>query len=122
MQSHSVVLLQGNARANEFLAFSLSQSFSSVQRIQSVDELRNKIAKSRAEIAILDLERTPLNEVATLVHDFPALSVICTHRVPDEEMWADALRAGAADMCQTNDISGIVRAARKIPMRQSTAA
>jgi len=112
MQSLTVVLLEGDARVAESLVFALSQNFSSVQRVQSVGEVRNRIAKNRAEVAILDVEAAPLSEVEHLSHDFPGARIVCTHRLADETLWAAALQAGASDVCPANDITGIVRAAQ----------
>ena len=52
-----------------------------------------------------------LSEVARLCHDFPAISIVCNHRLADEEMWAATLNAGAADCCPSHDTRDIVRAA-----------
>jgi DNA-binding NtrC family response regulator len=112
MQSLTVVLLEGDARVAESLVFTLSQNFSSVQRVQSVGEVRNRIAKNRAEVVVLDIEAAPLSEVEHLSHDFPAARIVCTHRLADETLWAAALQAGASDVCPANDITGIVRAAQ----------
>jgi DNA-binding NtrC family response regulator len=122
MQSLTVVLLQGDAAVAQALVSALSQTFSSVQRVQSLEELRNRIAKSRAEVAILDIESTALLEVERLSHDFPGASIVCTHRVADEEMWSAALRAGAADVCPADDIAGIVRAAQGSAGKRRSAA
>jgi DNA-binding NarL/FixJ family response regulator len=111
MQSLTVVLLQGDAGVAHSLVSSLSQGFSSVQQAQSLGELRNRVAKSRADVAILDIETAPISEIHHLSSDFPGTSIVCTHRVADEEMWAAALQAGAADVCPANDVAGIVRAA-----------
>jgi DNA-binding NtrC family response regulator len=111
MQSLTVVLLGGDAAVAQSLVSALSQGFSSVQQVQSMSELRNRIAKNRAEVAILDIEATPLSEIEHLTQDFPGAHIICTHRVADEEMWAAALQAGAVDVCPANDVAGIVRAA-----------
>ncbi len=112
MQSLTVVLLEGDARVAESLVFALSQNFSSVQRVQSVGEVRNRIAKNRAEVVVLDIEAAPLSEVEHLSHDFPGARIVCTHRLADETLWAAALQAGASDVCPANDITGIVRAAQ----------
>lgn len=111
MQSLTVVLLQGDAGVAKSLASALSHAFSSVQQVQSLAELRNRIAKHRADVAVLDIETASLSEVEHLSHDFPGASIVCTHRVADEEMWAAALQAGAADVCPADDIPSIVRAA-----------
>jgi DNA-binding NtrC family response regulator len=112
MQSLTVVLLQGDAQVAQSLVSALSQIFSSVQRVRSLDELRNRVAKNRAEVAILDIEAAPLSEVEHLSRDFPKACIVCTHRIADEEMWAAALQAGAADVCPADDVAGIVRAAQ----------
>jgi DNA-binding NtrC family response regulator len=111
MQTLTVVLLQRDAEVAESLVSALSQAFSAVQQVQSVSELRNRIAKNRAQVAILDIEAAPLSEVELLSHDFPGACIVCTHRVADEEMWAAGLQAGAADVCPADDVVGIVRAA-----------
>jgi DNA-binding NtrC family response regulator len=111
MQSLTVVLLQGDAGVAKSLASALSHAFSSVQQVQSLAELRNRIAKHRADVAVLDIETASLSEVEHLSHDFPGANIVCTHRVADEEMWAAALQAGAADVCPADDIPSIVRAA-----------
>ncbi|MGH9498192.1 MAG: hypothetical protein ACRD3L_03545 [Terriglobales bacterium] len=111
MQSLTVVLLQGDGAVAQSLFSALSKGFSSVQQVHSLDELRNRIAKNRAQVAILDIEAAPLSEIQHLSRDFPGAWIVCTHRVADEEMWAAALRAGAADVFPANDIPGIVRAA-----------
>ena len=122
MQSLTVVLLHRDAGVAESLVSALTQAFSSVQKVQSVSELRNRIAKDRAEVAILDIEAAPLPEVEQLSHDFPGACIICTHRVADEEMWAAALQAGAADVCPADDVAGIVRAAQGSASKKRSAA
>ena len=62
-------------------------------------------------MVIVDIEAISLSEVAHLSQDFPGACIVCTHRVPDEAIWTAALQAGAADVCPTNDVIGIVRAA-----------
>jgi hypothetical protein len=36
------------------------------------------------------------------------LPIVCTHRVPDEEMWMAALTAGAADVCPSDDVGNVI--------------
>jgi DNA-binding NtrC family response regulator len=121
MQPLTVVLLEADARIAQSLVSALSQAFTSVQRVHSLGELRNRIAKNRAEVAILDIEAAPLPEVEHLSHDFPGACIVCTHRVADEEMWAAALQAGAADVCPADDVAGIVRAAQSNASRRRPA-
>ena len=62
-------------------------------------------------VAIVDLELVSLGEVQQLKREFAATTVVCTHRLADEKMWADALASGAADCCYASDVRAIVLAA-----------
>ena len=107
----SVVLLQGDPGIAQSLTASLLSSFRSVHAVRSTEELRASILKHRARVVILDMEVAPLLEVERLSHEFPGLSVVCTHRLADEEMWTAALSAGASDICPTYDTHSILTAA-----------
>jgi DNA-binding NarL/FixJ family response regulator len=123
MQSSSVVLLQSDPVIVQSLAADLRNSFRSVKETRSVNELRTSIAKHHPEVAILDVEIAPISEVRRLAHEFPAVSFVCTHRLADEEMWAAALNAGAADICPSQDTPGILKAVMRSTSRaQSLAA
>jgi hypothetical protein len=111
MQSLHVVLLQSDAEVAQSLVSALSNRFDSVQLARSLDELRTSIARHRARVAILDLEKASLSDVKSLCGDFPGACIVCTHRCADEEMWTAALNAGASDVCPSSDTSGIMRAA-----------
>lgn len=111
MQSSSVVLLQSDSRIAHSLVASLCNSFRAVQPVRSVEELRTNIAKNRSEIVILDMEMASISELEHLAREFPGVSIVCTHRLADEEMWTSALNAGAVDICPSNDTRGILRAA-----------
>lgn len=113
MQSSSLVLLQSDPRIVLSLVASLRSSFHSVQPVKSVDELRTNIAKHQAKVAILDMEIASTPDVERLTHEFPGVCFVCTHRLADEAMWAAALNAGAADICLSNDLTGIVSAAAR---------
>jgi DNA-binding NarL/FixJ family response regulator len=107
----SVVLLQSNPEIAQSLAATLLSSFRSVHAVRSLEELRASILKHRARVVILDMEMAPLPEVERLSHEFPGISLVCTHRLADEEMWTAALGAGASDICPTNDTHSILNAA-----------
>jgi DNA-binding NtrC family response regulator len=111
MQPLNVVLLQSDSGAAQSLVSALSNSFRSVHLVSSVGELRSTIAKRRAGVAILDMEKASLSDVQDLSQEFPGACLVCTHRCADEEMWAAALNAGAADVCPSDDTHGILRAA-----------
>ena len=107
----SVVLLQVDPVVAQSLTNSLLSSFRSVHAVRSMEELRASISKHRTRVIILDIEMASLVEVESLSREFPGLSVVCTHRLADEEMWTAALSAGASDICPTYDTHSILTAA-----------
>lgn len=113
MQPLNVVVAYSDAKAAETLAASLHDHFHSVCIARSLDELRRAIPRHRAEMAIVDLEMVPMGEIEELCHEFGKIFVVCTHRVPDEQMWAAALSVGAIDCCHSTDVRGIVSAAAR---------
>ena len=118
----SVVLLQVDPVVAQSLTNSLLSSFRSVHAVRSMEELRGSILKHRAKVVILDMEMASLPEVERLSHEFPGLSVVCTHRLADEEMWTAALSAGASDICPTYDTHSILSAAVRNARRAQSAA
>ncbi len=113
MQSLSVVLLQSDPGLAESLVASLSSSFHQVHLAHSVDDLRNRMAKHRAEVIVVDMEVVSTPHVRSIVEEFPGTTVVCTHRLADEGMWIAALDAGAADFCPSWDGTGILQAASR---------
>ena len=95
----NVVLYQYDPRTAQALASSLSQQSLSVHLARNGDELRPAIARNRAEVLVLDMEKFSTKEVEQIHKEFPGLSIVCTHRLADEELWAEALSHGAADVC-----------------------
>ncbi|HSM87586.1 MAG TPA: hypothetical protein VLT16_15625, partial [Candidatus Limnocylindrales bacterium] len=65
--------------------------------------------------AIVDLELAGVDHVQQLRREFPATTIVCTHRLADEKMWTQALSAGAADCCFNSDVRAIVLAATNTP-------
>ncbi|MGA8492398.1 MAG: hypothetical protein WB711_18365 [Terriglobales bacterium] len=123
MQPLNVVLLQSDSKVAQSLVSALASSSASVRQVKSVGELRHSIAKHVAGIAILDMEAASISDVELLSRDFPKARIVCTHRLADEDLWAAALNAGAADVCPPSDTRGIVRAALgNADMRHSAAA
>jgi hypothetical protein len=57
---------------------------------------------------ILDIELAHLDDVQNLHRDFPGLPIVCTHRLPDEELWTAALNAGATDVCPIYDMKSVL--------------
>jgi DNA-binding NtrC family response regulator len=104
----SVVVLESDPKVAQSLAGGLSTHFHAVHVTRSRDELREKVSKSRPEVVVLDIEFSHLTDVESLHRDFPALPIVCTHRVPDEEMWIAALEAGAAELCPCDDVQSVL--------------
>ena len=100
MEPVSVVLYHNDARTAQVLATGLSQHFNSVHLARDCEEIRPAIARHRAEVLVLDLETSRLSEVQRLHHEFPRLSIVCTHRLADDELWTEAMNQGAADICE----------------------
>ncbi|HMK22086.1 MAG TPA: hypothetical protein VK466_07105 [Terriglobales bacterium] len=113
MQALTILIFQRDPRLAQALASTLCLHFHSVHVVSSMDELRAVTARFRADVAVLDIEQSSLSEVARLHREFPGLSIVCTHRVADEEMWTAALNAGASDMCPAFDAQGILRSAER---------
>ena len=110
MQSLSVVIANRDSQSASQLAASLNTYCRNVSVVRSLDEVRHAIPKHRAQIAILDLELASVKDVEQIAHEFDHTSIVCTHRIPDDEMWASALAAGAIDCCQNADVASIVQA------------
>ncbi len=115
MQPVKVVVAHSDSNTAAQIAASLHKYFRSVSVARSLDEVRAVIPEGKAgpELAVIDLETVSLPELEKLCRDFRDVPVVCTHRLPDDEMWAEALAAGAVDVCQTNDIASILYAVRR---------
>ena len=99
MEPLNVVLYQHDAGTARALAANLSQHFPSVYLTRNREEIRPAITKQHADVLVLDIETSRSGEVERLHQEFPALSIVCTHRLADEELWAEALNQGACDVC-----------------------
>lgn len=113
MEALTILIFQRDPRLAQLLASTLCLHFHSVHVVDSIEELRSATARHRADVAVLDIEESSLADVARLHREFPGLSIVCTHRVADEEMWTAALDAGASDMCPAFDAEGILRSAER---------
>jgi DNA-binding NtrC family response regulator len=113
MQALTIIVFQSDLRLAQALAATLSLHYHSVHVAETIEGLRTTIARYRADVAVLDVEASNLSEVAGLHREFPGVSIVCTHRVADEEMWAAALNAGASDMCPAFDTQGILQSAER---------
>ena len=119
--TQSVVVLESDPRLARSLAGELRSHFA-VHVIRSREELRDKLTSKQAEAVVLNIEHWRLTDVESLHRDFPALLIVCTHRVPDEEMWMAALEAGASDMCPSDDVGNVLTSVRRSMALSRTAA
>jgi CheY-like chemotaxis protein len=79
----NAVVVESDPRVAKTLAGGLSSHFHSVHLARSGEDLRERVAKNRPEVVILDMEYSRLADLRNLHHDFPSLPIVCTHRVPD---------------------------------------
>ena len=107
MHPASILIVQHDPAIANALASQLDLQFRSVRLARSVQEVRSALPDEQVDALVADLETVALQEIAELSRDLN-LAVICTHRVPDEQMWTEALEAGALDMCPASDTSAIV--------------
>jgi DNA-binding response OmpR family regulator len=116
-----VVLLEKDPRVARSLAGGLHPHFS-VDVTGSREELRDKVARNQPEAVVLNIEFWRLTDVESLHRDFPKLPIVCTHRIPDEEMWMAALEAGASDVCPTDDVGNVLTSVLRSTALSRTAA
>jgi len=102
-----VVVLEKDPGVARSLAGGLRGHFS-VHLTRSREELREDVTRNQPQAVVLNLEHWRLTDVESLHQDFPHLPIVCTHRVPDEDMWMAALAAGASDVCPTNDVGNVL--------------
>jgi DNA-binding NarL/FixJ family response regulator len=106
--SESVVLFAKDPTVAQSLIGGLRPHFQAVLVTGSGDELRSKVATNHPGAVVFDIESSRLNEVANLHREFPSLPIVCTHRIPDEELWMAALEAGASDVCPEDDVNNVL--------------
>ncbi len=111
MTNMTIVIAQRDSNAAQAMAARLHEHFRSIALARSVEELERAIPKSRADVVVLDLEMAGLEELKKLHREFNSTRFVCTHRVPDEEMWTTAVDAGAEDVCYNDDVNSILHAA-----------
>lgn len=119
--AQSVVVLEHNPGVARSLAGGLRSHFS-VHVTRSREELRDDVNRTNPQAVVLNLEHWLLADVESLHRDFPALPIVCTHRVPDEEMWMAALSAGASDVCPADDVANVLTCVLRSLERTKTAA
>ncbi len=122
MLSLNVVLAQHDPTAATNLANNLRGQCRAVTLAEKA-QVRQALLKARADVAVLDLEMFSLRELEDICHEFRHISVVCTHRLADEEIWTNVMNAGASDCCLPTDVEGIMFAVRRnAAMARGTAA
>jgi DNA-binding NarL/FixJ family response regulator len=122
MLSLNVVLAQQDPKAATTLVNNLRGQCRAVTLAEKA-HLRQAILKARANVAVLDLEMFTLPEVEQICHEFQNVSIVCTHRLADEDLWRRTMNAGADDCCLPSDVNGIMFAVRRYAaMTRGTAA
>ena len=119
--AQSVVVLEKDPRVARSLIGGLRPHFS-VDVTVSREELRDKVERTNPEAVVLNIEYWRLTDVESLHRDFPQLPIVCTHRVPDEEMWMAALDAGASDVCPSDDVGKVMTSVLRSTALSRTAA
>ena len=122
MQSLTVVVAHADSTAAQQLTNNLRAHFRKVALATDHSELRDAIGRNRANLAIVDLDMVPVEQVKDICAEFGATAVVCVHRAPDYEMWNSAMNAGALECCHPTDIPAILNAMRSRPVVKSRAA
>lgn len=105
--AQTVVVLERDPILARSIAGELRAHFS-VHVTRTREELRDHVVQNRPEAVVLNIEASKLTDVASLHEDFPEIPIVCTHRVPDEDMWMAALDAGASDVCPADDVGNVL--------------
>ena len=103
-----VVLARHDPAQSDSLVSSIQKQFLNLATVSSADEARNAIARTRAPLAVIDLEVVGLSQLGELCREFPATAFVCIHRLADDDMWSRSLAAGAVDCCFTSDLPQIL--------------
>ena len=114
MIHHDVIVAQSDCVVAEHLAAQLHSHFRNISVASDLDEIRHIIYRRGAEVVIFDLDLANYIYLRGLTSEFRSVGFVCTHRVPDEEMWREVLSAGGIDCCANDDIHQIVRASRRV--------
>ncbi len=110
MHTLSVIVAQNNPSIAHDIVSRLRTRVHNVSFVHSRAELRAEMTKRRADAVILDLELVGPKELRQFCEEFRGITIVATHRSPDDKMWKAALEMGAVDCCHCADVEGILRA------------
>src|SRR5271166_6411206 len=91
-----VVLARHDPAQSDSLVRLIQQQFLNLATVNSAEEARNAIARTRASLAVVDLEVVGLSQLGELCREFPATAFVCIHRLADDDMWSRSLAASPA--------------------------
>jgi DNA-binding NtrC family response regulator len=112
MRSRTVVIVHSDVDFAQKLADDLQSYFGRIIVSENALEFRTLLLRQETRGVVLDLESVKVEEIRQLARDFHNLTIVCTHRSPDEQMWIAALEAGATELCHTLDLKSMIRALR----------
>ena len=112
MSSISLLVVAHDPHALTQLASTLGQQFSTVLLAHSLNQANAVIHQQMPDVVVADLETLDTEELCSLTRQLH-LPVICTHRIPDEQMWTAALEAGALDVCCGSDPASLLSAVHR---------
>ena len=108
-----VVLTRQNPALSDNLVRSVQKQFLDLATVTNPEETRSAIARTHAQLAIVDLEAVNFLELGQLCHEFPTTAFVCIHRIADDSMWSQSLAAGAVDCCLAGDLPRILQASQR---------
>jgi len=108
----TIVIAQPNPAIAPGLANELRAHVARVAVTDRTTDLHTILRRREAQVAVLDLETVNLEEICRLASSLDDLTVVCTHRSPDEQMWMAALRAGAVEFRHPQDARSTLRVLR----------
>jgi hypothetical protein len=111
MQAPNAVIAVSDLAVAKSLAASLQGYFNFIYLAESFGQVRAALLKYRPSVLVLDVELAPLSSIQRLRREYQGVTVVCTHRLADEDLWLNALNAGASDVCELTDVAGLARAA-----------
>ena len=88
MQPLNVVIAHGDCVVAESLAAHMHGYFRNVAVAPTAEDVRKVIIRQQADAAVIDLDMMDLEQVHQLCTEFSTLSVVTTHRIPDDKMWS----------------------------------
>jgi DNA-binding NtrC family response regulator len=121
MKSLTVVVAHADRLEAQQLAHSLSAHFVRMTIADNPATMREAIERNRTNLAIVDLDMVPVDQIKQICSDYAGIGVVCVHRAPDYEMWDAAIKAGALECCHPSDIPAILNAMRSRPSAKSRA-